>query len=422
MDLHRNYKFRIYPTKQQQSLLNSHFFASNQAWNHALAAKKLDLAENAHLPSGDRNYTKDTILETAMKCALQERKITYHSGIVQESFKNMNTSLKEFYKKRKTSETVGFPRFKSSRSNEQSFKFKNQGVSWDSKTFRILKNDIPWVMHRPLPDGAKLNGLVIKRTSDLKYWVILNLTIEQELPEQNNTVECGIDMNIKNLSISDSSGSSYQIKLPDFSKSKYSKSFLKLQKVISKRYLKKNFSKKTKKLQIKLNRIQQKIKNKKEDFFHKVSKDLTDNHNRITIEDLKIKQMKESTKTHLNRMISDVSWNSVITKIKYKAEAKNVQVREINPAYSSQRCNACGFIHKDNRKTQSVFLCLKCGTTENADLNASKNILQYDNWSLEQKTRWTKMSIESSQVSMDSMSVLLGAEMHQLEATSFMAG
>ena len=43
----RAFKFRLYPTKNQQSLLNSHFFASNQAWNHALALKKLDLSQNA---------------------------------------------------------------------------------------------------------------------------------------------------------------------------------------------------------------------------------------------------------------------------------------------------------------------------------------------------------------------------------------
>ena len=387
-----------------------------------LLQKKLDLAENAHLPPAERHYTKDSILETAMKCELQERKIVYHSGIVQESFKNLNASLKEFYKKRKTSETVGFPRFKSSRGNEQSFRFKNQGVSWDSKTFRIMKQNIDWKMHRPLPNGAKLNGVTIKRTADMKYWVILNLTMQQELPEQQSTVECGIDMNVANISISDSSGASYQIKLPDFSKSKYLKSYKKHQKCLSKRYKNKNFSKKTKKLQLKLNRIQQKIKNCKEDFFHKISNDLTNSHNRITIEDLKIKQMKESDKTHLNRMISDVSWNSLITKIKYKAEAKNVQVREINPAYSSQRCNRCGHISANNRNSQSDFHCENCQHTANADLNASKNILEYDNWSLEQTTRWTK-SIESSQVSMESLdSILLGAEMHQLEAPSFRAG
>ena len=127
--------------------------------------------------------------------------------------------------------------------------------------------------------------------------------------------------------------------------------------------------------------------------------------------------MKESDSTRLNRQISDVSWNSLITKIKYKAEAKNVQVREINPAYSSQRCNQCGLIHKANRKSQSDFHCGKCGHQGNADLNASKNILEYDNWSLEQTTRWSSI-IESSQVSVDSVSALLGAEKHQLEVQS----
>ena len=417
MELHRNYKFRLYPTEAQQALLNSHFFASNQAWNHALSLKQLDLAANSHLPMTERKYQKDSTLEATMKCALQERGISYHSGVVQESYKNMNRSLKEFYTKRMTNDTVGFPKFKSSRGNEQSFRFKNQGISWTEKFFKILKQNIDWRMHRSIPESAKLNGVVVKRTADMKYWVILNMTMQHELPEQNNTVECGIDMNIKNLSISDSSGSSYQISLPDFSKSKYSKTYNKVKVQLSKRYLKKNFSKKTKKLQLKLNRISQKIKNQKEDLFHKISNDLTDNHNRITIEDLKIKQMKESDSTRLNRQISDVSWNSLITKIKYKAEAKNVQVREINPAYSSQRCNQCGLIHKANRKSQSDFHCGKCGHQGNADLNASKNILEYDNWSLEQTTRWSSI-IESSQVSVDSVSALLGAEKHQLEVQS----
>ena len=177
MKLYRNYKFRIYPTKQQVVLLNSHFFASNQAWNHALALKKVNLKENAHLPPADRNYTKDSILESAVKCELKNRKIVYHSGVVQESYKLMKKSLSEFYKKRKTSDTVGFPKFKSSKSNEQSFGFKNQSVSWNDKNLRFMKNNFNWVMHREIPESAKLNSLIIKRTPDMKYWAILNLTI-----------------------------------------------------------------------------------------------------------------------------------------------------------------------------------------------------------------------------------------------------
>ena len=128
--------------------------------------------------------------------------------------------------------------------------------------------------------------------------------------------------------------------------------------------------------------------------------------------------MKESSSTRLNRSISDVSWNSLITKIKYKAEAKNVIVREVNPAYSSQRCNRCGYISPINRKSQSDFHCQKCDNIDNADLNASKNILHYDNWSLEQKARWT-CSIKSSQVSMVDETILLDSVRNQLEASSF---
>jgi putative transposase len=257
-------------------------------------------------------------------------------------------------------------------------------------------------MHREIPKDAKFNNLVIKRTADMNYWAILNLTIDIKDEENQSVTECGIDLNIKNISVSDSSGASYQIKLPDFSKSKYLKTYKKQQELLSKRYKNKNFSKKTKKLQVKQNRVQQKIKNQKEDLFHKISKELTDNHNRITIENLQIKKMKESESTRLNRQISDVSWNSLITKIKYKADAKNVIVREINPAYSSQRCNQCGHISSNNRKTQSVFHCENCQTTENADLNASKNILYYDIWSLEQKAKWVAMPMKSSQVLIDS--------------------
>ena len=110
--------------------------------------------------------------------------------------------------------------------------------------------------------------------------------------------------------------------------------------------------------------------------------------------------MKESAMTFLNRMISDISWGSLITKIKYKAEQMNVIIREINPAFSSQRCNQCGNISKSNRKSQSDFQCVNCNHTSNADLNASKNILEYDIWSLGQKAILSAMRDRSSQVSL----------------------
>ena len=385
MKLHRNYKYRLYPTKTQADLLDHHIFISKQAWNSTLALKMEDLKLNSNLAEQDKKYTKDKDIETAMKDELKSRGLKFHSGVVQESFKSMKKSLELFYKKRKSTDTVGFPKFQSSKSIEGSFYFKNQGISWNDSYFKILKQKIKWKYHRKLPT-EKVNSAVIKRESDGKYYIILNVSFEHSENEQPSKLECGIDMNINNISISDSNGHQRLIKIEDFSKNKYSKTYRKLQQQLSKRYRKKNFSKNTKKLQKKSNKMFKKIKNKKEDFFHKLSTELTNKFDRITVEKLEIKKMKESKSTRLNRLISDVSWDSLLQKLNYKSEMKNKIIREIHPAYTSRRCSKCGFIHKNNRKSQSDFTCLECKHHQNADINASQNILDIDKWSPEQKT------------------------------------
>ena len=142
MQIHRNYKFRLYPTKSQIDLFNLHFFLSNQAWNSTLAQKMTDLKANAHLLPADRAFKKDADIEKAMKEELKARGFKPHSGIVQESFKSMKKSLSSFYSRK--NDGVGFPKFKSSKGIEQSFYFKNQGVSWTESHFKILKNQISW--------------------------------------------------------------------------------------------------------------------------------------------------------------------------------------------------------------------------------------------------------------------------------------
>ena len=70
--------------------------------------------------------------------------------------------------------------------------------------------------------------------------------------------------------------------------------------------------------------------------------------------------MKESDSKHLNKLISDVSWDPLITKLKYKAEMHNTIIREINPAFSSQRCHRCGYTEKLNRISRREFHCKVC--------------------------------------------------------------
>ena len=68
------------------------------------------------------------------------------------------------------------------------------------------------------------------------------------------------------------------------------------------------------------------------------------------------------------------SYFELQTMIQYKADRVGIKVNMVNPKYSSQRCSSCGFIHEDNRESQSKFICLECKEEMNADYNASKNI------------------------------------------------
>ena len=62
------------------------------------------------------------------------------------------------------------------------------------------------------------------------------------------------------------------------------------------------------------------------------------------------------------------------TKIEQKAKQAGIEVKKINPRYTSQRCSKCGYIDKNNRPEQAKFICQKCGNEMNADLNAAINI------------------------------------------------
>ena len=227
MQIHRNYKYRLYPNKKQIDLLNQHFFSSNQAWNCMLDFKIKELKNQSSLDKKDRKYTNFNDLYENTKVDLKLRGIIYNSGVVQDKMRALDSTFKLFYKKK--SEGQGFPKFKTSKNIQQSFIIRNQATSWNDTHLKIFKSLIKWDFHRPIPDDAKFNGGVVKRESDGKYYVILNLTIEKEYQDLETGIECGLDLNVKNITISSTDGISRLKKLKDFSKSKYSSQFRKLQ-------------------------------------------------------------------------------------------------------------------------------------------------------------------------------------------------
>ncbi|MDC9605164.1 RNA-guided endonuclease InsQ/TnpB family protein, partial [Xenorhabdus griffiniae] len=130
------------------------------------------------------------------------------------------------------------------------------------------------------------------------------------------------------------------------------------------------------------------IANIRRDYLHKVTSEISKNHAMIVIEDLKVSNMSKSAKgtaekhgrnvrgkSGLNRSIRDQGWHEMRRQLEYKQLWRGGQVVAIPPAYTSQRCACCGHTAKENRQTQSQFVCQVCGYSANADVNAARNIL-----------------------------------------------
>lgn len=127
--------------------------------------------------------------------------------------------------------------------------------------------------------------------------------------------------------------------------------------------------------------VSAKIARVRADWQQKTSTTLVQQHDVIGLENLKLVNMTArahgagtTQKRGLNRVLNTSSLGTLREMIEYKAGLAAATVVAVNPAYTSQRCNACGHAAKENRKSQAAFLCVSCGHTANADINAACNI------------------------------------------------
>lgn len=113
------------------------------------------------------------------------------------------------------------------------------------------------------------------------------------------------------------------------------------------------------------------------DWIEKVTTDLVRSHDFIAVEALKIGNMtrKGRGKRGLNRAILEQRWGVFGRRLREKCDLAGVTLVQVNPAYTSRRCHACGHTARENRESQAAFLCQSCGHSANADVNAALNIL-----------------------------------------------
>ena len=353
--IHKSYKFRISPDKEQVELLSKHFGACRFVFNHYLNLRKETYLEEKK----SLNYYDNANDLTQLK---KEEKFIWlkeiNSQSLQSSLRNLDVAYNKFFRRQ-----TKFPRFKS-KYDRQSFtipQFVNieENILWIPK----FKKGIEINLHRKI-DGKILFATISKSTTG-NYYVSLTCEVEYTPFEKTNS-KVGIDTGIKDLAIL-SDGKVYEnIKTlkNNLKKLKFN------QRQLSKKIKGSNCRIKQK---TKLARLHERVTNIRKDYLHKVSTEIIKNHDVICVEDLAVKNMMQNHK--LAQAFSDVSLGTFYTMLEYKSNWNNKKVVKIDRFFpSSKTCSKCNYINQDLTLKDREWLCPNCKTTHNRDFNASVNI------------------------------------------------
>ena len=128
------------------------------------------------------------------------------------------------------------------------------------------------------------------------------------------------------------------------------------------------------KQKLKVAKIHEKIASCRLDTLHKVSKELVESYDLISVEDLNIKGMIKNKK--LSKHIADASWGNFVNLLQYKSDWYGRELVKVNRFFpSSKTCNECGWINQNLKLSDREWTC-KNGHKLDRDLNASQNILK----------------------------------------------
>lgn len=370
MEQLKAYKFRIYPTEEQEIFFAKTFGCVRKVYNLMLNDRKKAYEEVKNDPSKKMTFPTP---------AKYKKEFPFLKEVDSLALANAQLHLDKAYKNFFRDKSVGFPRFKSKKNPVQSYTTNNQNGTValiDSKFIKVpkLKSLVRIKLHRQ-PKG-RIKSATISRHSSGKYYISLLCKEEiNELPKTNSAI--GIDLGITDFAIL---SDGQKIDNNRFT-SKMEKKLKREQRKLSRRALlakkkgiplseAKNYQKQKRKVA----RLHEKVMNQRTDFLNKLSTEIIKNHDIICIEDLNVKGMLRNHK--LARSISDVSWSSFVAKLQYKADWYGREIIKVDTWFpSSQICSECG--HKDGKKSLDIreWTCPICHTHHDRDINASINIL-----------------------------------------------
>lgn len=356
MIINKTYKFRIYPTAEQEVLLAKHFGHSRFVYNYFLNERKEQYQKSK---KSDNYYAQAKTLTEIKKNEQNKWLKEVNSQTLQFSLRSLDTAFLNFFRG-----NAKFPKFKS-RKHKNTFTVPQFGTIEEGKiNIPKFKDGIKVKLHREV--RGKIGKMSITKTTTGKYYVsVFTEQVIEELSKNNKQV--GIDLGLKDFVIT---SDNKKFKNNRYTK-KYAKQLKKAQQHLSRKQKGSNGFEKQK---LKVAKIHEKIASCRLDTLHKVSKELVESYDLISVEDLNVKGMIKNHK--LSKHITDVSWGNFVTLLQYKCNWYGKELIKVNRFYpSSKTCGECGWINQNLKLSDREWTC-KNGHHLYRDENAAKNILK----------------------------------------------
>jgi putative transposase len=354
----KNYQYRIYPTKKQQRTLDAHLEECRILYNQLLEMR-------------NTAYERDGI---SLSCFQQQK--TYpvlkehrpslgqvHSQVLQNVAVRVDLAYKAFFRRCKTGQKPGYPRFKGS-GRYDSITYPQSGFSLthDDRVCLSKIGTIKMVSHRPIKGTIKI--CTVHRSSTGKWYVTFSVMCDP-VRLQDNPRAVGIDVGLKTFA---TLSNGEEIANPRFFRNE-EKALAKVQRKHAR--LKKGTKERRRHRKV-IARVHERTKWRRDNFTHQHSRKIVNTFGTICVEDLHVKRMVHN---HcLAKSLSDAAWSQFFEHLSCKAEEAGRTLLKVNPAHTTQDCSRCHHRQKMPLRVRTSH-CPCCFLVIDRDLNAAINIL-----------------------------------------------
>lgn len=357
--MRRAYKYRLYPTRQQEQALAAMLETHRRLYNAALAERK-DAWEMERRSVSYRQQSGHLKGERITNPYLTETNFSS----CQATLRRLDKAFKAFFYRVKAGEQPGYPRFKGKdRFDTVEFPAYGDGCKLvDGRAYFQYTGCMKIKLHRPVEGQVKT--MSFKREAD-GWHVIFSCDLGEPTATPSTNPPVGIDLGLNSFLVG-SDGTT--VKPPKYLRTAEAR-LRRAQRRLSRRQ---KGSARHDKARCLVAKLHLHVRNQRRNFHHKTALALLQNHGVVVHEALNIKGI---ARTWLAKSTHDAGWAGFLSILAHKAEEAGVLVLSVNPAFTSQACSECRCL-VPKTLSDRMHVCPHCGYTADRDFNAARNILR----------------------------------------------